>query len=140
MKGIIKVGELTVIVLMISLGSSVDMLAANPSCDPHYNIFRTNVERSYSITDHLIVNVEQDGSIQLRLSEYQFSIESNEKSINLQHIANYPDLNTSAWTKEWKSSDLPIFCRAEHLIQKQSGIAFRFRLGSVDYVNALEGK
>lgn len=140
MKGIIKVGELTVIVLMISLGSSVDMLAANPSCDPHFNIFRTNVDRSYNITDHLTVNVDHSGSIQLVLSKYEFSMHTKEKSTNLQHIANYPDLNNNAWTKEWKSSDLPIFCRAEHLIQRQSGIAFRFRLGSVDYVNALEGK
>jgi hypothetical protein len=76
----------------------------------------------------------------LVLSKYQLSINTKEKTSDLQQIVNLPDLNSNAWTKEWKSSDLPIFCRAEHLIQKQSGIAFRFRLGSVDYVNALEGK
>ena len=140
MKEIIKVSAQMVLVLMISLGSGVEMLAAQFSEDPLFDIFKTQIDRSYDVTDHFSVNVENDGSIQLRLCEYHFSIESLEKSSELQHKANYPDLNTNAWTKEWKFSDLPIFCRAEHLIQKQSGIPFRFRLGSVDYVNALEGK
>ena len=140
MKGILKIGVLRVIVLMIGLGSSLDMNAIITPGGPQYDIFKTHIDRSFDITDHLTVNVDHAGAIQLVLSEYQFSIDTKKKPIDLQQIANYPDLNSNAWTKEWKSSDLPIFCRAEHLIQKQSGIAFRFRLGSVDYVNALEGK
>jgi hypothetical protein len=39
-----------------------------------------------------------------------------------------------------RTSTLPLFCAAEHMIFKSSGINFRFRLGSVDYVNYLESK
>lgn len=35
---------------------------------------------------------------------------------------------------------LSFFCRIESLIEKQSNIAFRFRLGNLDYVNSLECK
>lgn len=35
---------------------------------------------------------------------------------------------------------LPFFCYIESLIEKQSKIAFRFRLGNLDYVNSLEYK
>ena len=140
MKEITKVVALTVLVLMISLGSSGVVMTVQSSGGPLFDIFKTHVDRSYDITNHISVNVEHDGLIQLRLSEYQFRIDAKEKSTETQQIASFPDLNNNSWTKEWKSSELPIFCRAEHLIQKQSGIAFRFRLGSVDYVNALEGK
>ncbi len=34
----------------------------------------------------------------------------------------------------------PFFCRLEDRITQSSKVNFRFRLGSVDYVNALEGK
>ncbi len=34
----------------------------------------------------------------------------------------------------------PFFCRLEDRIAQASKVNFRFRLGSVDYVNALEGK
>lgn len=35
---------------------------------------------------------------------------------------------------------LPLFCKAEHKIYKQSGVNFRFRLGSLSYVDYLEQK
>ncbi|BAV09498.1 hypothetical protein FLA_5547 [Filimonas lacunae] len=38
------------------------------------------------------------------------------------------------------STHLPFFCDKELKMEKLSGIPFRFRLGSVDYVNKLEGK
>ncbi len=41
---------------------------------------------------------------------------------------------------KFRTTDLPIFCKAEYLIQKRSGINFKFRLGSIDYVDRLEGK
>lgn len=34
----------------------------------------------------------------------------------------------------------PFFCRIESALEKKSRIPVRFRLGSVDYVNRLEGK
>jgi hypothetical protein len=35
---------------------------------------------------------------------------------------------------------LGLICRQEWKLEKSSGVAFRFRLGSLDYVNRLEGK
>lgn len=35
---------------------------------------------------------------------------------------------------------LPFFCRIEHELEKETKMAFRFRLGNLDYVNTLENK
>ena len=40
----------------------------------------------------------------------------------------------------WNAEDLPVFCRIEHEIAKGSRIPLKFRLGSVEYVDWLEGK
>jgi len=37
-------------------------------------------------------------------------------------------------------SALPFFCKIEHKIESNSNIAFRFRLGDLNYVNMLENK
>jgi hypothetical protein len=38
------------------------------------------------------------------------------------------------------ASTLPVFCKIEHKIETVSKIAFRFRLGELNYVNMLENK
>ncbi|HRI61303.1 MAG TPA: hypothetical protein PK228_16295, partial [Saprospiraceae bacterium] len=40
----------------------------------------------------------------------------------------------------WSAECLPFFCRIEHDFAKKSTVPFKFRLGSVDYVDWLEGK
>lgn len=42
--------------------------------------------------------------------------------------------------KDFCSTTLPFFCRKEVQIEKFTKIPFRFRLGSLDYCNKLEGK
>ena len=38
------------------------------------------------------------------------------------------------------AADMPFFCRIEHQWAKQLPVAVKFRLGSVEYVDWLEGK
>lgn len=40
----------------------------------------------------------------------------------------------------WSAQELPFFCRVEHGFAKKSIVPFKFRLGSVEYVDWLEGK
>lgn len=40
----------------------------------------------------------------------------------------------------WSETCLPFFCRIEHRWAKTNRIPLKFRLGSVDYVDWLEGK
>jgi hypothetical protein len=41
---------------------------------------------------------------------------------------------------QWTAADLPVFCRIEHEIGKKMPLLIKFRLGSVEYVDWLEGK
>jgi len=41
---------------------------------------------------------------------------------------------------KWAAEDLPFFCRIEHHLDKKTRTPFKFRLGSVEYVDWLEGK
>lgn len=41
---------------------------------------------------------------------------------------------------KFNASALPFFCKVEHKIESNSKIAFRFRLGDLNYVNMLENK
>jgi hypothetical protein len=40
----------------------------------------------------------------------------------------------------WSADDLPFFCKIEHKWGKKLPIPLKFRLGSVEYVDWLEGK
>jgi hypothetical protein len=40
----------------------------------------------------------------------------------------------------WSAEELPFFCRIEHDFAKKSLLPVKFRLGSVEYVDWLEGK
>jgi hypothetical protein len=41
---------------------------------------------------------------------------------------------------QFQVEDLPFFCRIEHKMGKKLPLLFKFRLGSVEYVDWLEGK
>jgi hypothetical protein len=41
---------------------------------------------------------------------------------------------------QWSAETLPFFCKIEHNWGKKSHIPLKFRLGSVEYVDWLEGK
>lgn len=40
----------------------------------------------------------------------------------------------------WSPAQQPFFCRIEHQLGKKTQVPFKFRLGSVEYVDWLEGK
>jgi hypothetical protein len=40
----------------------------------------------------------------------------------------------------WSANDLPFFCKIEHQWAKKLPVPLKFRLGSVEYVDWLEGK
>ena len=42
--------------------------------------------------------------------------------------------------EDYYSANLGFFCKKELLIERLTKVPFRVRLGSLDYVNALEGK
>lgn len=59
------------------------------------------------------------------------------------HLKNYTPVITAqiiSITPDFYNSQLGIICKKEWLVEKNIKIPFRFRLGSLDYVNKLEGK
>lgn len=46
----------------------------------------------------------------------------------------------SVFLPRWSADCLPFFCRIEHKFAKNSAVPLKFRLGSVEYVDWLEGK
>lgn len=51
-----------------------------------------------------------------------------------------PSLPGPVFLPRWSAECLPFFCRIEHDFAQKSAVNFKFRLGSVDYVDWLEGK
>ncbi|MBK8196002.1 MAG: hypothetical protein IPK76_23400 [Lewinellaceae bacterium] len=59
--------------------------------------------------------------------------------IRLRGEADLPPVSLSM-LPSWSAECLPFFCRIEYRIAKGNAVPFKFRLGSVDYVDWLEGK
>lgn len=59
-------------------------------------------------------------------------------------LPNFPEIQflppNPSFFPRWSAEELPFFCRIEHDFAKKSTIPFKFRLGSVEYVDWLEGK
>lgn len=51
-----------------------------------------------------------------------------------------PVLKINILSKDFYSRNLGILCRQELLLEKKTAIPFRIRLGSLEYVNQMEGK
>lgn len=47
---------------------------------------------------------------------------------------------SAVFLPRWSAEQLPFFCRVEHGFAQKSRVPFKFRLGSVEYVDWLEGK
>jgi len=47
---------------------------------------------------------------------------------------------STVFLPRWSATDLPVFCRIEHEIARKMPVMVKFRLGSVEYVDWLEGK
>ena len=76
------------------------------------------------------------------LFSVQLSAQKIEAPIKAKALPSISELATLPSTefKENYYQNLAIFCKLEYKLEKKSGVPVRMRLGSLDYVNQLEGK
>lgn len=65
---------------------------------------------------------------------------ANQKLVDRSERAFFPGLTVSPIAPDFITRQWGIFCEGEWKLEKKTGIPLRVRLGSLDYVNHLEGK
>lgn len=68
------------------------------------------------------------------------SIQWQPYDINSSALPDRPPSLSRVFLPKWSAECLPFFCRIEHKFAKTSAVPVKFRLGSVEYVDWLEGK
>lgn len=104
---------------------------------PHQNSFEKRREQAFQ-------QIIENQSSRL-VKEFQKKFMSFQKNIEkwTTNQVNYPIVGNRVIVPlkaDWYSSQLSFFCKNELLMEKATNIAFRFRLGSQDYVDYLEQK
>ena len=86
---------------------------------------------------------ECQGYVQINLQTYNSKQKKYTIVSSLDLLAKFPASKALAIKKQRSIFDvdrLPLFCKFEHKISQKSKLNVRMRLGSLDYVNKLEGK
>lgn len=74
-----------------------------------------------------------------------FFQDSGQFTYNVKITGHFPDSlphfrKSILFLPKWSAENLPFFCKIEHRWGKESPVPIKFRLGSVEYVDWLEGK
>lgn len=86
----------------------------------------------------LIFNAVSSDSFAQKLSAGEFQAPLTRLPAN--HTLPLSRLPHATIPPSWYTDNLSGFCRPEWKLEKSTGIPLRLRLGSLDYVNRLEGK
>jgi hypothetical protein len=77
----------------------------------------------------------------LMFAEKNFAQQKQDSvSIRKMPVLKYTPIKIAIISPDFYSSNLGIICKKELMLEKKTNLPLRFRLGSLDYVNKLEGK